>query len=66
MEYIYLVDRTMATTEDEGSDFDTSECETGMFHPQLLCNCYWGGMGWIILKVFPHYSIIELINYILI
>ena len=45
---------------------NTSEYETGMFHPQLLCNFYWGGMGWIILKVFPHYSIIELINYILI
>ena len=33
MEYIYLVDRTMTTTENERSDFDTSECETGMFHP---------------------------------
>ena len=44
MEYIYLVDRTMTTTEDERSDFDTSECETGMFHPQLLCNFYWGGL----------------------
>ena len=61
MEYIYFIDRTMTTTEDEGSDFDTSEYETGMFHPQLFCNFYWGGMGWIILKGFPIYSIIELI-----
>ena len=66
MEYIYLVDRTMTTTEDKRSGFDTGECETGMFHPQLLCNFYWGGMGWIILKVFPIYSQLELINYILI
>ena len=54
MEYIYLVDRTMTTKEDERSDFDTGECETGMFHPQLLCNFYWGGMGWTILKSIPH------------
>ena len=56
MEYIFLVDRTMTTTEDERSDFDTGDCEIGMFHPQLLCNIYWGGMGWIILKVFPIHS----------
>ena len=52
MEYIYLVDRTMTTTEDERSDFDTSDFDTGMFDHQVLCNFYWGGMGWIILEVF--------------
>ena len=52
MEYIYLVDRTKTTTEDDRSDFDTSDFDTGMFDHQV-CNFYWGGMGWIILEVFP-------------
>ena len=51
MEYIYLVDRTMTTTEDKRIDFDTSDFDTGMFDHQVLCNFYWGGMGWIILEV---------------
>ena len=52
----FLVDRTMTTTEDERSDCETDDCDPGMFHPQLLCTFYWGGMGWIILEVFPIYS----------
>ena len=56
MEYIYLVDRTMTTTEDERSDFDTSDVDTGMFDHQVLCNFYWAGMEWIILGSFPIYS----------
>ena len=66
MEYIYLVDRTMTTTEDERSDFDTSDFDTGMFDHQVLCNFYWGGMGWIILEVFPFILMNCIINYFLI
>ena len=52
-----FVDRTMTTASvDEKGDNERSDCETGLFIPQLLCNFYWGGMGWIILKVFPIYS----------
>ena len=45
MEYIYLEDRTMTTTEDDRSDFDTGECETGMFHPQLYVT--FTGLEWV-------------------
>ena len=56
-----FVDRTMTTaSEDERSDNDRSYFETGLFIPQLLCNFYWGVMGWIILKVFPIYSKLKL------
>ena len=52
-----FVDRTMTTaSEDERRDNERSDCETGLFIPQLLCNFYWGVMGWIILKVIPIYS----------
>ena len=43
----------MTTTEDERSDFETSDLDTGMCDHQALCKFYWGGMGWIILEVFP-------------
>ena len=57
-----FVDRTMTTaSEDKRSDNERSDCETGLFIPKLLCNFYWGGMGWIILKVFPIYSKLKLI-----
>ena len=57
-----FVDRTMNTaSEDERSDNERSDCETGLFIPQLLCNFYWSVMGWIILKVFPIYSKLKLI-----
>ena len=46
----------MTTTEDERSDFETSDLDTGMSDHQVLCKFYWGGMGWIILESFPIYS----------
>ena len=57
MEYINFVDSTMTTTSTDGeiddmSEFDTSDLATGMFDHRVLCNFYWGGMGWIILKVY--------------
>ena len=33
--HFFLVDRTITTTEDERSDCETSDCDTGMFHPQF-------------------------------
>ena len=57
-----FVDRTMTiASEDERSDNDRSDCETGLFIPQLLCNFYWGVMEWNILQVFPIYSKLKLI-----
>ena len=57
-----FVDRTMTTAlKDERSDNDRSDCETGLFIPQLLCNFYLGVIGQIILKVFSIYSKLKLI-----
>ena len=57
-----FVNRTMTTaSEDERSDNERSDCEKGLFIPQLLCNFYWSVMGWIIPKVFPIYSKLKLI-----
>ena len=54
-----FVDRTMTTvSENERSDNKRSDCETGLFIPQLLCNFYWGGMEWIILKVYSKLKLI--------